>query len=119
MLIVKRLNSASSFEAATKSANPVPGYVAGFALVNARADMSRNRSRNAHVGLFVNNLTTDAGISGNRIECNGTGVVDAGAGKSYTRNSLIGNATATTPAGLLGGSDNVITAARGNVCGNN
>lgn len=105
--------------AATKSAKPVPGYAAGFALVNARADMSRNRSRNAHVGLFVNNLTTDAGINGNRIECNGTGVVDSGSGKVYSRNSLTGNAVSTASAKLLEGTDNVITAAREGACGNN
>jgi hypothetical protein len=105
-----------SAPAVTRSAKPIPGYVAGFALVNARADMSQNRVRNAHVGLFVNNLATDAGISGNQFECNGTGVVDSGPGKVYSRNRLTGNAAATVPAALLGGTDNIVTAARGNGC---
>ena len=105
--------------AATKSAKAIPGYVAGFALVNARADMSRNRSTNAHVGLFVSKLSTDFGINGNRFECNATGVVDAGTGRVYSKNMLVGNAASSVPAGLLDGTDNVITAARGNACGNN
>lgn len=101
---------------ATKSAKPIPGYVAGFALVNARADLSQNRSGNAHVGLFVNNLTTDAGINGNLIQCNATGVVDAGSGRIYSKNRLTGNAASTVPAGLLEATDNLITAAIGNAC---
>ena len=112
-------NSSDGVAAPTvaNSKSAIPGYVAGFALVNARADMSRNSSRNAHVGLFVRTLTTDSGISGNLIQCNRTGVVDSGSGRYYSRNSLTGNAVATVPAGLLDGTDNVISAARGNACG--
>ena len=86
-----------SAPAVTQGKATIPGYVAGYAFVNARVDLSRSTATRAHVGLFTSSLTTDAGIKGNRFECNATPVV---------------------PAGFLDGTDNVVTMAAGNACGN-
>jgi len=78
--------------AVAKSANPVPGYVAGFAFIGAEVEMSGNRSSHSHAGLFARKLAPDSSIRGNRFECNRLGVDDAGAG-------------------LLKGTENVVAAA--------
>lgn len=91
-------------------------YAAGFALVNAHADMSRNTAARAPVGLFARNLTTDAGIVGNLFQCNDAGVSDAGTSTGYARNRLLGNATATIPAALLAGTNNSIAPKEANDC---
>jgi len=102
--------------AVTQGGGANSGYAAGFALVNARAEMSRNTAVRAPVGLFARNLTTEAGIVGNLFQCNGTGVSDTGAGKVYARNRLVGNAAATIPAGLLAGTDNAVAPVGANDC---
>lgn len=78
--------------AVAKSANPVPGYVAGFAFVDAQVEMSGNRSSRSHAGLYARKLGPDSSIRGNRFECNRVGIDDGGAG-------------------LLKGTDNVVAAA--------
>ncbi|MFM9968459.1 MAG: hypothetical protein ACKVQK_08685 [Burkholderiales bacterium] len=102
----------------TASSSAIPGYVAGFVLVNARVEMNQNRSRNSHVGVFVRNLAPDSAISGNLIQCNGTALVDSGSGKNYSKNRLIDNAVASIPASLLNGTDNLISGTKGSACGN-
>jgi hypothetical protein len=97
--------------AVARPGGPIPGYVAGFALVGAEVEMSGNRSSRSQPGLYARKLAPDSSIRNNRFECNRVGIDDTGGARPYLQNRLSGNATATAPAGLLQGPDNVISAA--------
>ncbi len=78
-----------SAPAVAKAAKPVPGYVAGFALVDAQVEMSGNRSIRSHAGLYARKLAPGSSIRGNRFECNRMGVDDAGAGLLETTENVV------------------------------
>ncbi len=117
--VVFEENTSDGITAPAVGGRAIPGYVAGFALVGAHAELSGNRSSRAHAGLFARKLAPDSSIRGNVFECNDIGVDDAATGRYYTQNRLLGNTVATAPVGLMDGTDNVVAAAAGRACSRN
>jgi hypothetical protein len=100
-----------SAPAVAASAQPIAGYVAGFALIGAEADLRGNRASGSLAGLYARKLAAGSTIQDNRFDCNRVGIDADGGGRQYARNRLGGNASPSAPAGLLDPTDNVVAAA--------
>jgi len=101
--------------AVASAVKPVAGYVAGFALMGAEAELRGNRSSRSIAGIYARRLAAASTIEDNELLCNRVGI-DGENGPRYARNRLRGNATSAAPAELVANTDNSVATAN---CGAN